>query len=120
MVDLRSEKKDVTHERRKDQRLEFHCDAKILGLDKIQKITDLSLGGVFIETNFTTELKIGQIVTIGTRFPTDRNVLKFKAEIAYISDRGIGCRFLTLSAQTKEAICLCFEMFRDTLPAGCE
>jgi len=32
----------------------------------------------------------------------------------------IECQFISLDDQKREAICLCFEMFRDTLPAGCE
>jgi hypothetical protein len=43
MADLRSEKKNVGQERRKDPRLEFHCNAMVLGLDGVKTITDISL-----------------------------------------------------------------------------
>ena len=49
MADLRSVKKNVRQERRKDPRLEFHCNAMVLGLDGIKTITDISLGAFFIE-----------------------------------------------------------------------
>ncbi len=32
MVDIRSENKEVKNEIRNDLRLEFHCDAKVLGI----------------------------------------------------------------------------------------
>jgi hypothetical protein len=119
MVDLRSDKKDVKKERRKDPRLEFHCDAKVLGIDGIHSITDISLGGIFIETNMLDQISVGQIVTVITSLPTERNALKFKAKVVSKRDRGIGCQFIALDEDERNAICLCFEMFRDTLPAGC-
>ena len=33
---------------------------------------------------------------------------------------GIGCRFIALKDHERDAICLCFEMYKDTLPAGCD
>ena len=120
MVDLRSKKKEVENDKRKDPRLEFHCEVKVLGIDRTQKITDLSLGGIFIETNRAAEIRKGQIITVGTKLPTDKNVLKFKAKVIYQVNRGIGCEFIELKDREKQAICLCFEMFKDTLPAGCK
>ena len=119
MVDLRSEKKKVKKENRKDPRLELHCNASVLGIDGIQKITDISLGGIFIETIVSNKIKLGQIITLNVKLPTEKNTLKFKAKVVCKTNRGIGCQFVSLDDQKKEAICLCFEMFRDTLPAGC-
>ena len=119
MVDLRSEKKKVNKENRKDPRLELHCNASVLGIDGIQKITDISLGGIFIETSVSNRIKPGQIITVNVKLPTEKNILKFKAKVVCETNRGIGCQFVSLDDQKKEAICLCFEMFRDTLPAGC-
>ena len=120
MVDLRSTKKEVKKERRKDPRLEFHCDARVLGIDGIQSITDISLGGIFIETDKSDQIHVGQIVIVVTNLPTERNAIRFKAKVVNKRDRGIGCRFISLDDEKRDAICLCFEMFRDTLPAGCE
>ena len=119
MVDLRSEKKKVKKENRKDPRLELHCNASVLGIDGIQKITDISLGGIFMETIVPNKIKLGQIITLNVKLPTEKNTLKFKAKVVCKTNRGIGCQFVSLDDQKKEAICLCFEMFRDTLPAGC-
>ena len=120
MVDVRSENKDIKNEKRNDPRLEFHCDARVFGIDGIQTITDISLGGIFLETNILDEIEVGQILIVNTKLPTERNVIRFKAKVMYKTNRGIGCQFVSLDDQKREAICLCFEMFRDTLPAGCE
>ena len=119
MVDLRSEKKKVKKENRKDPRLELHCNASVLGIDGIQKITDISLGGIFMETIVPNKIKLGQIITLNVKLPTEKYTLTFKAKVVCKTNRGIGCQFVSLDDQKKEAICLCFEMFRDTLPAGC-
>jgi len=119
MVDIRSEKKKVNKERREDPRLELHCNASVLGIEGIQIITDISLGGIFIETNFIDKVGVGQVVIVNTKLPTEKNMIRFKAKVVYKTKRGIGCQFISLNDQKKEAISLCFEMFRDTLPSGC-
>lgn len=120
MADIRSKKKKVTHERRKDPRLEFHCNAMVQGIDGILTITDISLGGVFIEIGELDNIAIGKMVTINVKLPTETQAVRFKAKVVNKTDRGIGCQFISLENWEKEAICLCFEYFKDTLPAGCK
>ena len=120
MADLRSEKRDVENERRKDPRLEFHCDAMVLGLDGITTITDISLGGVFIEVNELDRVDIGQTVIVNVKLPTERSAMRLQARVVNKTHRGIGCQFISLENSQRDAICLCFEYYRDTLPAGCE
>jgi c-di-GMP-binding flagellar brake protein YcgR len=120
LADLRSEKRNVEHERRKDPRLEFHCSAMIHGLDGVLTITDISLGGIFIEVSDSESFDIGQTVIINSKLPTETSALRFKAKVVNKTDRGIGCQFISLDEQEKEAICLCFEYFKDTLPAKCK
>ena len=120
MVDVRSEKKEVRVERRQHPRLELHCDATVLGIEGTQAITDISLGGVFIEAKIPGKVTIGQIITVNTKLPTERNIIKIRAKVVSQTHRGIGCQFIGLQNDAKDAICLCFEMFKDTLPAGCE
>ena len=120
MVDLRSEKKSVKKERRKDPRLEFHCKALVVGLDGIKTITDISLGGIFIEIEELDRIKIEQMVAINVKLPTEPKTLKFNAKVVNKTNRGIGCQFISLGESQKDAICLCFEYFKDTLPAKCK
>jgi hypothetical protein len=119
MADLRSEKKDIEQERRKDPRLEFHCNAMVLGLDGIKTITDISLGGVFIEVGAQDNVEIGQAVMINVKLPTEPRTMRLDAKVVNKNHRGIGCQFISLEESQKDAICLCFEYFKDTLPAKC-
>ena len=118
MVDVRSDKKEVKTERRAHPRLELHCEAVVPGLKGIQTLTDISLGGCFIEANIPGKLKLGQIITFKTKLPTERNQLEVKAKIVSQRKRGIGCQFISLQDDARDAICTCFELFKDTLPAG--
>ncbi|MCG6908679.1 MAG: PilZ domain-containing protein [Deltaproteobacteria bacterium] len=120
MADIRSEQKKVSVERREHPRLELHCTASVLGLTGVQKITDISLGGIFIEAEIPGKLKLGQTIVVNTKLPTERSAIKFKAKIVSQTKRGIGCRFIALKDHERDAICLCFEMYKDTLPAGCD
>lgn len=118
MVDIRSDKKEIEIERRQAPRLEFHCDAAVMGLEGIQTITDISLGGLFLETSNLGNLNVGRVATINTKLPSDRKIVRLKAKVLRQTTRGIGCEFVELNEQRKEAICTCFNLFRDTLPAG--
>jgi c-di-GMP-binding flagellar brake protein YcgR len=120
MADLRSEKKDIKQERRKDPRLEFHCNAMVSGLDGIKTITDISLGGIFIEVEELDKIEIGQAVMINVKLPTEPKTMRLRAKVVNKTHRGIGCQFITLENSHKDAICLCFEYFKDTLPARCK
>ena len=118
MIDVRSEKRGVKVERRAHPRLELHCNTTIPGLKGIQKLTDISLGGCFIEAKIPGKVKIGQIITVNATLPTERNQIKVKAKIVNQKERGIGCQFISLEDDARDAICSCFEMYKDTLPAG--
>ncbi|MCB2146899.1 MAG: PilZ domain-containing protein [Deltaproteobacteria bacterium] len=120
MADIRSENKKVKYERRKDPRLEFHCNALVLGLDGIMTITDISLGGIFVEAGDSDKIEIGQVVIINVKLPTEPQAMRFKARVVNKTHRGIGCQFISLAERQRDAICLCFEYFKDTLPAGCQ
>jgi len=120
MVDVRSEQQKVNKEKRKDPRLEFHCDATVMGIHGILTITDISLGGIFIEASIPENLHIGRLITIYARLPSERDVVRLKAKVKSQTNRGIGCQFVSLQEQQRDSICLCLELFKDTLPAGCQ
>jgi hypothetical protein len=120
MVDLRSEKKDVNNERRENERLEFHCEATVMGIKGVLTITDISLGGFFIEATVPENIGVGKLVSITANLPSEKEAIRLKAKIVSQTNRGIGCQFVELNDQVRDAICMCFELFRDTLPVGCK
>jgi len=103
-------------ERRKHPRLPFHCKATIRGIHKVVKVTDISLGGFFFVLVTRKKLKLGTLVDVSMRLPTESSTLRFKAKLISQGKRGIGCKYVSLTPDIKESIRICFEMFKDTLP----
>jgi hypothetical protein len=102
-------------EKRKLPRLEFHCTGTVMG--KEVTITDISLGGLFIELNEIPELlKVGQITNIDMDLPTENESLRMKVKIVSQNNRGVGCKYFDLSQDNLNAINNCFDEFKDTLP----
>ena len=116
MVDIRSQEVNVDKERRKHPRLEFHCKATIRGINQVLKVTDISMGGFFFELKTQKKLKMGSVVDVSMRLPTEYKTIRFKAKLISQTDRGIGCKYLSLTPEIREAIRNCFETFKDTIP----
>ena len=116
MVDINHRHPDDGSERRAYPRLVFHCSATIRGINQVVKITDISLGGFFFELATNKKLKLGTLVDVSMRLPTEESTLRFKAKLISQGKRGIGCKYVSLMPETREAIRNCFETFKDTLP----
>jgi hypothetical protein len=116
MIDVRSQNIKVSAERRQYPRLEFHCTALFGHLKGTLNITDISLSGVFVETEDKSGLEPGRQVSLAIKFPTEEKALLLKVKIVNVNKRGVGCHFVDLAAKNIEIIENCFETFRDTLP----
>lgn len=116
MVADKSRPYDGKTERRQHPRLEFHCKATIRGINQVVRVTDISLGGFFFELVTKKRIKLGTLVDVSMRLPTETSSVRFKAMLISQGKRGIGCKYISLTPETMEAIRNCFEMFRDTIP----
>lgn len=116
MIDVRSQHIEVSNERRQYPRLEFRCTALFGHRKEVLYVTDLSLGGLFVEVADKAGLEPGRVVSLALKFPTEEKALLIKARVANVNKRGVGCRFEDLSEKHFDAIKNCFETFRDTLP----
>lgn len=116
MVDIQKNHSSGKIERRAHPRLVFHCKATIRGIDQVVKVTDISLGGFFFELTTNKKLKLGTLVDVSMRLPTEENTVRFKAKLINQSQRGVGCKYVSLMPETREAIRNCFETFKDTMP----
>jgi len=115
-VDYRRKTVEVRREKRHFPRLEFHCKARIHGIKGLLGITDISMGGVFIELKNHSKLKKGEILYLCIVLPTEREPIKVKARVANLNGRGIGARFINMNRMTQNSIRFCFNTFKDTLP----
>jgi c-di-GMP-binding flagellar brake protein YcgR len=116
MNDIRQSDKKVRKERRNTPRLDFRCKATIRGINQVVEVTDISNGGFFFLLQTKKKLKMGALVDVSMRLPTEEQAIRFKAKMINQNSRGIGCQYVGLSPENEEAIRNCFEMFRDTLP----
>lgn len=116
MIDVRSQHIEVSNERRQYPRLEFRCTVLFGHLQEVLHVTDLSLGGLFVEVADKTGLDPGRVVSLAIKLPTEEKAILLKARVANVNERGVGCQFEELSQKSFEAIKNCFETFRDTLP----
>jgi c-di-GMP-binding flagellar brake protein YcgR len=116
MVDSQNKHTGDASERRAYPRLVFHCKATIRGIHQVVRVTDISLGGFFFELATKKKLKLGALVDVSMRLPTEENTIRFKAKLVSQGRRGIGCKFVSLMPDTQEAIRNCFETFKDTMP----
>jgi hypothetical protein len=116
MVDIQKHHSGGKIERRLHPRLVFHCKATIREINQVVKVTDISLGGFFFELATNKNLKLGTLVDVSMRLPTEENTVRFKAKLISQNQRGVGCQFVSLMPETREAIRNCFETFKDTMP----
>jgi hypothetical protein len=117
-IDLRRQIQDAGCEKRDTPRIEFHCPVKIQGVNREKRVTNLSVGGLFIECEniLIHKLRIGKKLDLLIKLPTYDELLTVKVRIASVGNRGIGCNFVNLNQKSKKAIRDCFNVFKHTLP----
>jgi len=115
-VDFRMGVADVGEDKRRHLRLEFHCPVRVDGLKGLQKITDMSVGGIFVENAQASTFKKGQTLHLNIKLPTEYESIKVKAKVANVRDRGMGLEFVDLTQSHEQAIRVCFDAFKDTIP----
>jgi Tfp pilus assembly protein PilZ len=117
-LDCRRITHEVSEERRIDPRVEFHCPVTIEGVPREQRVTDISLGGVFIECGSALRGRFqqGQTIHLLLNLPTEDGLTKAKAKVTCVTEQGIGCKFIEMGKRRQEAIEQCFSLAKNTLP----
>lgn len=116
MVNLKRKYVKVKSERRNNDRIEFHYPIVILGIDEKAEILDFSPDGFFIEMHTKANLPIGRHVNLALKLPTEKEVLRLRAKIAYKDKNGIGCKLVDTTIQLYESLERCFNIINSTLP----
>lgn len=118
-IDFRRMLVQVSEEKRRFPRLEFHCSARLHGINGsngVVCVTDISIGGVFVEIEKHSRLKRGQIVYLHMALPTEPKAVEVKAQVSNVRARGVGMMFVDLTPKNRNTIRFCFDTFKDTLP----
>lgn len=113
-----SQAQDVAKDRRKGPRLDFHCPLLIQGVVGEYTITDISLEGAFIECDNPPQSRFTakQVLSLLIRLPTEENPTEVKALIANVREHGVGCRFIGLTKDSKDAIHRCVNVAKHSIP----
>lgn len=116
MVNLRRKHVKVKSERRSNDRIEFHYPIVILGIDEKAQILDFSPEGFFIEMHNKINLPIGRHINLALKLPTEKEVLRLRAKIAYKDKNGIGCQLVDTTIKLYASLERCFNIINSTLP----
>ena len=116
MVKLKRQHLKVKSERRNNDRVEFHYPIVILGIDEKAEILDFSPEGFYIEMQAKVDLPIGRHVNLALKLPTEKDVLRLRAKIAYKDKIGIGVKLVDTTPQLYETLERCFNIINATLP----
>jgi Tfp pilus assembly protein PilZ len=116
-MDFRMGVTAIGDNRRQHPRLEFHCPVRVEGLKGIQKVTDMSVGGIFVQNEQASVFKKGQTLHLNIKLPTEYEPITIMAKVANVRDRGIGLKFVDLTQSQQQALRVCFDAFKDTIPS---
>lgn len=117
-IDCRSQKAEVGEDKRLDPRAEFRCPVEIEGVGGEMVVTDISLGGVFVECHFAfrERFKVNQTIRLRMSLPMEEEAVAAEARIVSFSHRGMHCKFVGLSPKSQDAVRCCFNIAKNTLP----
>ena len=106
----------MTEERRINPRIDLDFQIAIAGLKGMERTKNFSTGGLFIFTGHAEHFKRGDSVNLTTKLPLEEKVVKLRGEIAHISDKGMGVKFVDLTGSAHTAIDHTFQVFQATIP----
>jgi Tfp pilus assembly protein PilZ len=117
-IDCRRTVTETSEERRMDPRVDLQCPVYIEGIREVKTITDLSLGGVFVECDAVSRnrFRTGQLITLNMKLPTESDMIRVKAQVVGNNDRGLHCQFAHLGRETAHAIHHCFHLAKHVIP----
>jgi hypothetical protein len=120
LTDLCKRVSELNEEKRKTPRVQFCCPVEIPGFGGATRVTDISMGGLFIECDNTLRQRFerGQAIRLFVKLPTEDGLISAKVRVANVGERGIGSEFMELDRKSKEAIRHCFNVFKQHLPAA--
>ena len=111
-----SKRLDTEKEKRLAPRIEFNLDVVVRGLKGVKHVSNFSVGGVFIGSEQPSSFKRGDKIELVTRLPLEKRIMLIKAQVAYVTSKGMGVQFLDVHGPCAQAIQSNFEVFRATIP----
>ena len=105
----------MSEDKRKNPRIDLYVEVRIKH-QGLHKVKDLSLSGLFIRLQDTSQFKQGDEIELIMKLPHETDPIRVKARIMRVITDGIGVEFVDLSPQEEMALEYCFNVFKHTLP----
>jgi hypothetical protein len=117
-IDSRRVAATVFQEGRDHPRIDCDCPTSIAGYSFKARITDFSISGCFVECDekLAVTQHIGKTLNLAIKFATEDQVLDLQAKVARVTNRGIACEFVSLTAQHLKALRRFFDFAKETQP----
>ena len=84
---------------RKHPRIAFHLPVEIKGHEGSNKISELSMGGLFVETDSSTEFKTGDQIDMVVRRAGKERPIEARCRVTRVTETGIGVKFVRITLQ---------------------
>ena len=111
-----SKRLDTEKEKRLTPRIEFNLDVVVRGLKGVKHVSNFSIGGVFIRSEQPSSFKRGDKIELVTRLPLEKRIMLIKAQVAYVTSKGMGVQFVDIHGPCAQAIQSNFDVFSATIP----
>ena len=105
----------MSEDKRKNPRIDLYVEVKIKH-QGVHRVKDLSLSGLFIQMQDTSQFKQGDEIELVTKLPEEKDPVWLNARVARVITDGIGVEFVDLSSKEQMALECCFNVFKHTLP----
>ena len=105
----------MSEDKRKNPRIDLYVQVRIKH-QGVHKVKDLSLSGLFIQLQDTSQFKQGDEIELVMRLPEEKDPMRLNARVARVITAGIGVEFVDLPPKAEVALEYCFNVFKHTLP----
>ena len=105
----------MSEDKRKNPRIDLYVEVRIKH-QGVHKVKDLSLSGLFIRLQDTSQFKQGEEIELIMKLPGEKDPIRVKARVARVITDGLGVEFVDLPPQDEIALEYCFSVFKHTLP----
>jgi c-di-GMP-binding flagellar brake protein YcgR len=105
----------MSEDKRKKPRIDLYVEVRIKH-QGLHKVKDLSLSGLFIRLQDTSQFKQRDEIELIMKLPGEKDPMRLKARVARVITDGIGVEFVDLLPQEEMALEYCFNVFKHTLP----
>jgi len=109
-------KRDMSLDKRKNPRIDFHLAVVIKGYQGPTEIKDFSLNGLFVQMEDPSQFKQGDEVELVMNLPFEKDTVEVKAKVTRVTSQGVGAEYVNLMPQHTMALEQCFHVFKHTMP----